>query len=224
VLIFVDMAEIHLSSRLLEGENEHQDFKFCITDSRKLAETISAFSNAAGGSVFIGVKDNGKIKGIDPEEEGFMVDAAVSMYCKPAVDCKLKVWETLEGRVLEVLVPVSERKPVYAKTEHGEWRAFYRVNDINHLAPWILTECWKLRQSISPVEYRHTPREGLIFSAFHESGTLSQKQLEKKTRIPRPALIRLMGKLLCWNVILLHWGTTGPLYSLNPESPIPGST
>lgn len=214
------MGELSLITRLSEGENEHQDFKFCITDSRKLAETISAFSNASGGSVFIGVKDNGKIRGIDPEEEGFMADAAASMYCNPPVNCGLKVWETSEGKVLELLVPPVQNRPVMADTSDHGWRAFIRVGDINHLAPWILTECWKLQQSSESLSYKHTPREGRIFSALREGVLLSQKQLEKITRIPRPILIKLMGKLLCWEVVQLQWGVEGPLYRLNPESPV----
>jgi hypothetical protein len=214
------MSEGILLSKLAEGEGDHQDFKFCIKDSRKLAESISAFSNASGGSVFIGVKDNGKVKGIDPEEEGFMVDAAASMHCKPAVDCSLKVWETPEGKVLEVIIGESAQKPVLARTENDRWRAFVRVNDINHLAPWILTESWKVLQSRNTTAYRHGPKGIRIFEALRNAEALSQKEIEKKTRIPRPVLIKLMGRLLAWKIILLSWGADGPLYSLNHENPL----
>lgn len=209
-----------LEQRLGEGENEHQDFKFCITDSRKLAETISAFSNARGGSIFIGVKDNGKIKGVDPEEEGYMAEAAASLYCSPVVVCTFKVWETTEGNVLEVLVPEAPDKPVMAKTSDEKLKPFFRVKDINHLAPWALTECWKMSQNPNPLGYRHTPRDSKIFTVMADGNLVSQKQLERRTRIPRPILNKLLGKLLCWDVIKLDWGPEGPLFRLNTESPL----
>ena len=44
-----------------EGEHEMQDFKFSISDSRKIARSISAFANHSGGRLLVGVKDNGNI-------------------------------------------------------------------------------------------------------------------------------------------------------------------
>ena len=44
-----------------EGEHQQQDFKFEISDARKIAKSLSAFSNTDGGRLLIGVKDNGKI-------------------------------------------------------------------------------------------------------------------------------------------------------------------
>lgn len=43
-----------------EGEHCHQDFKFEISDARKIARSLSAFANTEGGRLLIGVKDNGK--------------------------------------------------------------------------------------------------------------------------------------------------------------------
>ena len=47
-----------------EGEHVHQDFKFEISDARKIAKSISAFANTEGGRLLVGVKDNGKIAGV----------------------------------------------------------------------------------------------------------------------------------------------------------------
>ena len=42
-----------------EGEHEHQDFKFQISDARKIARSISAFANNDGGRLLIGVREKG---------------------------------------------------------------------------------------------------------------------------------------------------------------------
>lgn len=75
----------HIQQLVSEGEHVHQDFKFAITDARKIAKSLSAFANTEGGRLLIGVKDNGKIAGIRSEEELYMIEAAATMYCKPAV-------------------------------------------------------------------------------------------------------------------------------------------
>ena len=51
------------------------DFKFEISDSKKIARTLVAFANTDGGRLLIGVKDNGSISGIRSEEEKYMIDS-----------------------------------------------------------------------------------------------------------------------------------------------------
>ena len=70
---------------IAEGEHIHQDFKFAISDARKIARSLSAFANTEGGRLLVGVKDNGSIAGVRSEEEIYMIDAAATMYCRPAL-------------------------------------------------------------------------------------------------------------------------------------------
>ncbi len=79
----------YIQNLIEEGEHEHQDFKFQISDARKIARSISAFANNDGGHLLIGVKDNGKIAGVRSEEEMFMIEQAAEMYCRPH-----KKWST----------------------------------------------------------------------------------------------------------------------------------
>lgn len=61
---------------IAQGEHQQQDFKFEVSDSKKIARTLSAFANTDGGRLLIGVKDNGKISGIRGDEEYYMIEAA----------------------------------------------------------------------------------------------------------------------------------------------------
>ena len=76
---------------IAEGEHQQQDFKYEISDARKIARTLSAFSNTYGGRLLIVVKDNGKIAGVRSDEEIYMVEAAATMYCTPPVECHMSV-------------------------------------------------------------------------------------------------------------------------------------
>ena len=57
----------YIQRLISEGEHVHQDFKFEISDARKIAKSISAFANTEGGRLLVGVKDNGKIAGVRSE-------------------------------------------------------------------------------------------------------------------------------------------------------------
>ena len=72
----------YIQDLILEGEHEHQDFKYQITDARKIARSIAAFANNSGGHLLIGVKDNGNIAGVRSEEEIYMIETAAQMYCR----------------------------------------------------------------------------------------------------------------------------------------------
>ena len=80
----------YIKELIARGENQNLDFKFEISDARKIARTLSAFANSYGGKLLIGVKDNGVISGIRTDEEEYMIESAAHLYCKPAIDYKLK--------------------------------------------------------------------------------------------------------------------------------------
>jgi len=54
----------YIQKLIEEGEHQRLDFKFEITDARRLARTLVAFANTDGGRLLIGVKDNGAVAGV----------------------------------------------------------------------------------------------------------------------------------------------------------------
>ena len=111
----------YIHALIAEGEHQQQDFKFEISDARKIAKTLSAFANTDGGKLLIGVKDNGKIAGVRSDEEQYMIEAAAGLYCSPEVNYTMQTYQ-VEGRsVLVVQIEESDRKPVYAKDETGKY-------------------------------------------------------------------------------------------------------
>jgi predicted HTH transcriptional regulator len=79
----------YIHNLILEGEHQRLDFKFEISDAKKIARTFAAFANTSGGTLLIGVKDNGNITGIRSDEEEYMAESAAHIYCKPRVEYKI---------------------------------------------------------------------------------------------------------------------------------------
>ena len=94
----------HIEELIAQGEHQQLDFKFEVSDSRKIARTLSAFANTDGGRLLIGVKDNGTIAGVRSEEEYYMIEAASKMYTKPEVPFTATRWNVNGKTVLEVLI------------------------------------------------------------------------------------------------------------------------
>lgn len=145
------MKDIHavkgkfLIQRLIEeGEHEHQDFKFAISDARKIARSISAFANNDGGHLLIGVKDNGKVAGVRNEEDIYVVEQAAQSYCTPAQEIKVKAYIAEGGAVvMKVDIEASAVRPVMVREAEGKMKAYYRVNDENIVAHPLMVKIWR---------------------------------------------------------------------------------
>ncbi len=124
----------YIQDLILEGEHEHQDFKYQITDARKIARSIAAFANNSGGHLLIGVKDNGNIAGVRSEEEIYMIETAAQMYCRPEQKVTFKVFNINGKSVVKADIAEAAEKPVEAPDDNGVWHVYYRVADENVLA------------------------------------------------------------------------------------------
>ncbi|WP_170957524.1 helix-turn-helix domain-containing protein [Duncaniella freteri] len=137
-------GKFYIASLIEEGEYEHQDFKFAVSDARKIARSLSAFANNDGGRLLIGVKDNGAIAGVRNEEDIFVVEQAAEMYCEPPQEIKVTAFKAEGGHtVMRVEIGRAPIRPVHVKETGGELRAYYRVRDENIAAPPLLVRAWK---------------------------------------------------------------------------------
>ncbi len=163
----------HIKNLIVRGEGQQLDFKFEISDSRKIARTLVAFANTDGGKLLVGVKDNGMIAGIRSDEEYFMVEGAASMYCRPEVKFSTREW-TIDGKlVLEITVEKSSLKPHYAPDKDGNYKVFVRVADQNLLANRVLLQVWKHRKQGSAVKIRYREQEELLMHYLQDNGFIT---------------------------------------------------
>lgn len=129
---------------IAQGEHQRQDFKYAISDARKIARTISAFANCEGGHLLVGVKDNGVIAGVRNEEDIYVIEQAAQIYCKPEQIVDFTAFSTGDsGIVIRAKVEKSEFKPVMAQEPDKSWRAYFRVADENIVAHPLMVRTWK---------------------------------------------------------------------------------
>lgn len=135
-----------------EGEHEHQDFKYCVNDVRKIARSVSAFANNDGGRLLIGVKDNGVIAGIRNEEDAYVVEAAAQTCCTPAVDVSFHTYSVDTAvKVIVAVIARAAQRPVCVREDGGMLRAYYRVKDENIAAHPLMVTVWKIKTDATPL-------------------------------------------------------------------------
>ncbi|MCX8113011.1 MAG: ATP-binding protein [Bacteroidia bacterium] len=157
-----------LLARIAAGEGLHLDFKQRIESARKIARTLSAFANTEGGALLIGVKDNGKICGVDPEQEFYMVELAATRYVVPPIHFATTVHDWEAKQVLEVQVPMRpDLRPYYVREEDGTLRAYVRVGDKTRLAGGLLEALWKAQKLPQHIYYRRAEERLLTYLRKH---------------------------------------------------------
>lgn len=190
-----------IHSLIAQGEHQRQDFKFEISDARKIAKSLSAFANTFGGRLLIGVKDNGKIAGANCEEEQYMIQAAAEKYSKPPVAYSIQNYQVNGKNVLLVEVEPSREKPVCAQDESGKYWAYVRVADENILASPVHLQMWKQTESDAGELVAFTEREQALLQLFNEYESLSLNSCCRKIDLSRRAVEQLLAKLIRYDII-----------------------
>jgi predicted HTH transcriptional regulator len=202
-----------------EGEHQQQDFKFKISDSKKIARSLAAFSNTDGGKLLVGVKDNGVIAGVRSEEEFYMVEAAAELYCKPPIALKTKEWNIDGKTILEVDIPPNHADgPFLAPDKDGKWMAYIRVNDQNLLANTVMLKVWKLQKRKKGITIRYTDKEKLLLDYLDKNQTVSLSKFRKIAGIKRFVAEKVLVDLIILGIIEMVITEKTVLYRANPNA------
>lgn len=200
-----------LKRRIALGEGQYLDFKFRIDDQVKIARTLAAFANSGGGSLLIGVKDNGKIAGCNPEEEYYMIEGAASMKCQPEVSIKSQIIQVDHYFVLEIEVAPSEHR-IKALDENGKWTPYYRFEDHSLRSNSVLDHLWKLQKTEQVRPEKFSELEINLIRIVRNEGPLSLSRLNKQSGIPFKDLSRLLALLVYWDILQIELHEDGIRY------------
>lgn len=195
-------GKFYIQRLIEEGEHEHQDFKFAISDARKISRSISAFANNDGGRLLIGVKDNGNIAGVRSEEDIYMIEQAAQMYCRPAQDVKITAFSTEGGAiVIRAEISRSDKRPVKSQEPDGSWRAYYRVKDENILAPAIMVKAWKCKESHRGEIVKFSDVECSLLRLLDDKGTTTVDEYARYAHISNAIAESIVVKLCAMDVV-----------------------
>ncbi|HEX9952475.1 MAG TPA: RNA-binding domain-containing protein [Rubricoccaceae bacterium] len=131
------MTHDDLKRLVLLGEGPRLEFKNRVPRPERIAREVIAFANTDGGTVLIGVDDDGTILGLrDAEEELFALSNALRGRVSPEPEVEIEAVRVGARRdVLVVRVPASAHRPHVLVPEPGtvgeaaRQHAYVRVAD-----------------------------------------------------------------------------------------------
>ena len=191
----------YLDNLIAEGENQHLDFKFEISDAKKIARTFSAFANTGGGKLLIGVKDNGVISGIRTDEEAYMAESAAHLYCKPKVNYEIVTHQVLDKTVLEIIIPESTDKPHLAPWRDNTWKAFVRSEDENFVASPVIVQVWEIKNKKKSMLVKYDDYEQKLFAFLKTQDEITLKEYMRHCKIRYHIAKKILANLVSIDII-----------------------
>ena len=205
----------HIHRLIAEGEHQMLDFKFEISDCRKIARSLVAFANTDGGRLLIGVKDNGVISGIRSEEEKHMIETSAQMYCKPEVKYTVKEWNINGKIVLEVIIPKSEGIKHKAPDHDNIYKVYIRVKDENIIASNILVKVWKREKDRNNINITFSEEEKLLLKCLNERKKLNFEEFLEISQLKKKAAEDILVNFILIGMVKINMSDKSISFSYN---------
>ena len=196
-----DMSKRDLVNLINMGEGTFLEFKKTIASPDKIAREIAAFANTSGGTILIGVEDNGFIDGVENYmEEEFYINQAVEDLCVPTVQIKIELIHTGKKDVLMVKVPEAENKPVYLKGKRKR-KVLIRVDEENVEASDERIEIMKNDSSDSGVTFEYGSNEQSLFRFLNEYSDITVERFSTLIHVTTYRASKILVNLVSAKVL-----------------------
>ncbi|ACF13216.1 putative transcriptional regulator [Chloroherpeton thalassium ATCC 35110] len=199
--------------RLVErGENVQIEFKRLVHSPEKIAKSMVAFANTAGGVILIGVDDDKRIVGIESEKETIeIIDEAAHEFVAPKINYVTDVVEFRARDVLMVTVEESERKPHFhiSYPRHSDTlkrkkeKKVYIRKDSHNVAA-TREEVHLMEDEEKPLIISYGENEQLLFRYLDTYHRITLKEFSKLVNISTKRASIILISLVRAGVIHLH--------------------
>lgn len=195
-------GKYYIGGLIAEGEHECQDFKYSISDARKIARSLSAFANHRGGRLLIGVKDNGCVAGVRNEEDIYVVEQAAKMYCRPEQNLEFSAYTVEDGAVvIKVEIQPSPVRPVQAMDTDGKWKSYFRVADENILATPLMVKSWRRKASPEHLSFSLGEVEEHLLNMLRDEPELTVESFMTEVRVSRRVAEDIVTRMFALGLI-----------------------
>ena len=202
-----------LRQLVAHGEGLHLEFKRKATFPEKIVREMIAFSNTEGGTVLIGVDDDGKIPGLrHPEDEAYVIHQALAS-CRPLLQVREEVISLGNGRcVIRYDIPESIRKP-HVLLRDGLKEAFVRVADESIRASREVREIVRRAQRKRNIHFRYGEHEKILMQYLDAHEFITLKEYMALGNLSRVQASRKLILLVLARVLFVTPHGSGDRYS-----------
>ena len=204
-----------LKKLVAEGEGIQLEFKSKASFPEKIIRSLIAFANTEGGTLLIGVDDDGTIPGLKyPDEEGQVICEALKKYCRPSLIYKESIIAISEKKyVVRFDIPPSSKRPHSLVLDKNSRQSFVREKDMSITASPEMEEIVRRSKNKRDIRFTFGDAEKKLMEYLHEHPTISLAEFQKLSALNRFKARRKLILLVLANVLKITATEKGDLYS-----------
>lgn len=206
------MDEKSLTQILAEGENQDQAFIVDVADRWNTAVLISSFANAKGGSVWIGVKPNGKIMGVYAEGIQKELQEVVERFFVNPFILNTKIWKNKVHFVVQVIIESAKDESVYLINDRQQTVLFERHGNKCVQASKIALKNLQFKSQEKVLSDDLSEQETQLLAFIKKSEQLSLSQMYKVDGFEMSEIDLLVSQLVYRGLVEMDFSTDVTLY------------
>lgn len=214
-LLVYDPAKLRrLHKQVSQGEGHQLEFKRKASHPDKIVRELIAFANTDGGTLLIGVDDDGSIPGVKfPEEESLAVQQVLKKHCRPVLQYDETILPISEKRyIVQFHIPRGDRRPYFFVAD-GKKETFVRQLDQSLRASREMSEIIRRRRSSHGARFTYGEAEQKIIRFLDTQPAISLQEFSKLAGLNRFLASRKIVRLVLTNVLKITPTEKGDLFS-----------
>ena len=203
-----------LKNLVLKGESASLEFKRKAAFPDKIIREMIAFANANGGTLLVGIGDDGELTGLKhPEGESYVIQQSLQK-CKP----RLPVTETFipignSRYVIQYYISESKQKPHYF-IDGEKKEAYIRVNDQSIRASREVREIVRRSQRKKDIRFHYGEHEKFLMHYLDINPAITLKEFIQVSGLKRMYASKKLVLLVLADVLQITPHEKGDLFSL----------
>ncbi len=195
------------------GEGQHLEFKRKAAFPDKVVRELIAFANSGGGTLLVGVDDNGKLAGLKyPEEEWLVIEKELK-HCRPLLPIVHQIIRIDAKRfILQINVEASPQRPHYYV--NGSTKvSFVREGDQSLRASREMVEVIRRLKSSRGIRFPYGPAEQEAIRFLDTNPGITVAEFASRTGLNRFAASRKLIRLAVASVLRITPTEKGDIFS-----------
>ncbi len=192
-------------------QTANQDTIATANFSDEVAVKLSALANAGGGILLIGIKDNGKVVGINPEAVQSQLTLINEKKCVPSVQIATKALQMDMKFVLEVTIAPPIEKPILALDVTNGRTAYYRLENTVFPLSKIIVGLWNLQKKEGRIQALSADLDTIqtsLFDLFEGDTRMTLSQLYKLQALEKSLIDKSLVQLIYKGFVDFETGET----------------
>jgi predicted HTH transcriptional regulator len=198
-----------------EGEGHQLEFKRKVSQPEKIVREMIAFANTEGGTLLIGVDDNGALAGVKyPDEELLSIREAINKHLRQSLVFQDSLVALSETRyILRLDIPPNFKRPILFWTDRRHSESYVRVNDMSVKASPEMIEIIRRKRQKKDVRFYFAEHELALMKYLDQFPFVTLMEFQKLTGLNQYAASRKLILLVLANVLKITATEKADLYS-----------